>query len=156
EQIMAKKWGRVLFVPGSEKPFQLSRYRLERFMDCPRCFWLDLRKGLKRPEPKPYTLNNAVDLLVKSEFDQYRARGEQHPVMARFGIDGVPFNYPKLNDWRLTTNGKGMRYRYPDTNLEIMGSPDDIWFVKQAGVPMLSLVDTKATSAKETHPIEHD
>ena len=144
---------RTLFDPNSTTPFQLSRYRLERFLDCPRCFWLDLRKGVKRPEPRPYTLNNAVDLLVKQDFDRYRLRKEPHPIMTRFGIDGMPFNHPKLAAWRLTTKGKGMRFRYPKTTLDIMGAPDDIWLVRSGGAESLAIVDTKATSAKEIHPI---
>lgn len=151
-----QKTNRYLFTPNSEKPFQLSRYRIERFIDCPRCFWLDLRKGLKRPEPHPYTLNNAVDLLVKNEFDGYRKEQKPHPIMTRFGIDGVPFDHPKLADWQRTTTGMGMRYLYPGTNLDIMGSPDDIWLVRFDTRLMLTLVDTKATSSKITHPIEDD
>ncbi len=151
-----KKRGPTLFVPGSEKPFQLSRYRIERFMGCARCFWLELRRGLKRPEPHPYTLNNAVDLLVKREFDLCRTRGEPHPIMTRFGIKGVPFNHPELHNWQLATKGKGMRFLHTETNLDIMGSPDDIWRVDESTGLHLSVVDTKATSAKETHPIEDD
>lgn len=145
--------GPKLFDPRSRELFQLSRYRLERFVECPQCFWLELRKGLKRPEPHPYTLNSAVDLLVKREFDIYRKRGAPHPLMTRFGIHGIPFDHPKLADWRLTTAHKGMRYIYPGTNLDIMGSPDDIWLIA-VPEPCLAVVDTKATSAKEIRPIE--
>jgi hypothetical protein len=146
---------KTLFDPSSDTPFQLSRYRLERSMDCPRCFWLELRKGLKRLEPHPYTLNGAVDRLVKKEFDVYRERQEPHPIMTEFGIVGVPWNDPRLKDWRLTVKGKGMRFLHTETNLDIMGAPDDIWLVGEVE-KRVAIVDTKATSSKTEHPIEDD
>jgi len=38
-----------LFDPKSDKPFALSRSKVELFMDCPRCFYLDRRLGIARP-----------------------------------------------------------------------------------------------------------
>ena len=37
---------RNLYKPGDEKPFRLSRSKLELFMNCPRCFYLDRRLGV--------------------------------------------------------------------------------------------------------------
>ncbi|MEK7802184.1 MAG: hypothetical protein AAB276_07000, partial [Pseudomonadota bacterium] len=151
-----KSRGPTLYDPTSDKPFQLSRYRIELFMRCPRCFWLALRVGLKRPPMYPYTLNNAVDLLMKKEMDVYRKKQKPHPFMKRCGINAVPFKHPKLSNWRLTTKGKGMRYLFPGTNLDIMGSPDDVWLILSDNPPSIAIVDTKATSAKKIHPIEDD
>lgn len=146
---------RVLFNPNStsEVPFQLSRYRLENFLRCRRCFWLDLRLGVKQPQPHPYTLNSAVDRVAKNEFDSYRAKQLPLPLMIKFGIDGVPFSHPKLADWQQTTKGKGMLYLHPATGLLIMGAVDDILLVNY-DEPMLSVLDTKATSSSEVHPID--
>lgn len=33
----------ALFDPGSDKPFALSRSKVELFLECPRCFYLDRR-----------------------------------------------------------------------------------------------------------------
>lgn len=157
EQPKERKSRKEIFDPKSEKPFQLSRYALEEFMDCKLCFWLGRRWGVKRPQPHPYTLNTAVDLLVKREFDFYRNLQESHPVMIEYGIDAVPFTHPELKTWRSTAPGQGMRYLHPATNLVIMGAPDDIWLVRDVN-PSLIIVDTKATSSKENeiHPVEDD
>ena len=40
---------------------QLSRSKIELFSDCPRCFYLDVARGIGRPSGPPFTLNNAVD-----------------------------------------------------------------------------------------------
>ena len=38
---------------------QLSRSKIELFIACPRCFWLDVARGIPRPSGPPFTLNNA-------------------------------------------------------------------------------------------------
>jgi hypothetical protein len=32
---------RNLYKPNTDKPFKLSRTKIERFMNCPRCFYVD-------------------------------------------------------------------------------------------------------------------
>ena len=68
---------------------QLSRSKIELFIDCPRCFWLDVARGIPRPSGPPFTLNNAVDALMKAEFDRFRVAGEPHPLFASVGLDAV-------------------------------------------------------------------
>ncbi len=47
--------------PDSKEPFRISRFRMERFLECPRCFYLDRRLGLDRPGMPGWPLNSAVD-----------------------------------------------------------------------------------------------
>ena len=70
---------RNLYQPGDAKPFRLSRSKLELFMNCQRCFYLDRRLGIGQPPRFPFNLNSAVDFLLKKEFDDYRARQAPHP-----------------------------------------------------------------------------
>ena len=44
--------------------------------------------GIKRPPPFPYALNSAVDALLKEEFDEYRKRGDVHPLLISNKIKG--------------------------------------------------------------------
>lgn len=132
---------RNLYNPASTKPFKLSRSKLERFLECPRCFYLDRRCGIEPPGPAPYTLNNAVDTLLKCEFDQYRARRERHPCVIDAGLDAVPFQHEHLEKWR--QNLTGISHLHEPTNLIIHGAVDDVW-VRGSGE--LIVVDYKATS----------
>src|SRR6185503_10903390 len=75
---------------------QLSRSKIELFIGCPRCLWLDVARGIPRPSGPPFTLNNAVDALMKTEFDRYREAGEPHPLFASVGLDAVPFRHEQL------------------------------------------------------------
>lgn len=131
---------RNLFDPKSKTPFRFSRTKLELFLQCPCCFYLDRRLGLNRVDGPPFTLNVAVDHLMKKEFDQYRARHEQHPLMKEFHVNAIPFAHPKIEEWR--DNRTGVAYVHPKTNLLFFGAVDDVWVDPEGA---LYIVDYKAT-----------
>jgi CRISPR/Cas system-associated exonuclease Cas4 (RecB family) len=127
-------------VSGGE-PFKLSRSKIDLFIECPRCFYLDRRLGVGRPPGFPFNLNSAVDFLLKKEFDIHRAAGEAHPLMENYGLDLVPFSHPRLDEWR--ENFKGVQFYYEPANIILTGAVDDIWVDKNG---MLYVVDYKSTS----------
>src|SRR5215510_1614106 len=134
---------RNIFDPTSPKPFPLSRSKLELFIECPRCFYLDRRLGIGRVPGFPFTLNSAVDKLLKKEFDTYRVAGSAHPLFEKFGVNAIPFTNEELEEWRRTPNG-GAAYLHTPTNLLIKGVIDDIWLLRVDGE--LVIADYKATA----------
>ncbi len=138
------KRGSNIFNPHSPVPFRLSRSKIDLFLKCPRCFYLDRRIGIGQPPSMPYTLNSAVDKLLKKEFDIHRSKRKAHPLMETYGIDAIPFDHPNLNVWR--DPFKGILYHHPATNFIITGGIDDVWINPQEE---LIIVDYKST-AKET------
>ncbi len=133
-----------LFNPSSSEPFKLSRSKLEDFIRCPRCFYLDRRLGVGKPPMPPFSLNSAVDLLLKKEFDAHRARGSAHPLMKHYKIDAVPFKHEKLDQWR--ENFVGIQHHHLPSNFIFFGAVDDVW-VNPTGE--LIVVDYKATAKDE-------
>lgn len=125
--------------------WRLSRSKIELFVECPRCFYLDNKLGTARPRGPAFTLNVAVDALLKKEFDTHRAKGTAHPLMERYGLDAVPFKHRDLARWR--ENFEGMEYFHEPTGLTVSGALDDVW-VNPAGE--LIVVDYKATSKNTT------
>lgn len=140
---------RNLFDPKGNAPFKLSRSKLELFHECPRCFYLDRREGIGRPPGFPFTLNNAVDKLLKKEFDLHRVKKTAHPLMQQYGIDAIPFEHPDMNTWR--ENFVGVQYLHKTTNFLITGAVDDIWANPQGE---LFVVDYKATSTTSEITLE--
>ncbi|MFH1769637.1 MAG: PD-(D/E)XK nuclease family protein [Parcubacteria group bacterium] len=138
---MCAKRIRNIFDPTSKEPFKLSRSRLERFLKCPRCFYLDRRLGVDQVKGPAFTLNSATDTLLKKEFDICRAEGKKHPLMKKFKIDAIPFQHEKIDEWR--ENFKGVQYLHEPTNLIITGAVDDIWIAPKKE---LIIVDYKSTS----------
>lgn len=146
----SKTWGR--FDPKSTEPYRLSRSKIDLFSECPRCAYLDMRHGVKRPSGPSFTLNNAVDELLKREFDSLRAKGEPHPLMKAYGLDAVPYKHEKLEEWRDALK-RGVSFLHEPTNLLVRGGIDDVW-VNPAGE--LLVVDYKATSKKAGPKSEND
>lgn len=138
-------------MPGQSSAFKVSRSKIELFKQCPRCFWLDVRLKITRPNSPPFNINKAIDELFKKEFDVYRAQGEAHPMMLDNQIKAVPFAHKKLDDWR--ENFVGVQALHQPTNLLVFGAVDDIW-VDAAG--NLIVVDYKATAKTKEVSIDSD
>ncbi len=131
-----------MFNNEAKEPFEISRSKIDLFLKCPFCFYLDCKMGVRQPPGYPFTLNSAVDRLLKKEFDYYRERGVAHPLMKKNNVKAIPFKHEKLEEWRDSLR-RGIRYLHPETNLLIKGGVDDLW-INDGGE--LIVVDYKATA----------
>lgn len=132
---------RGLYNPASKEPFKLSRTKIDLFLECARCFYVDRKLGVSRPPGFPFALNSAVDHLLKKEFDIHRAASRAHPLMDTYGINAVPFAHKNMGKWR--ENFVGVQYLHTLTNFIVFGAVDDIWINPKKE---LHVVDYKATS----------
>ncbi|MDD4412476.1 MAG: PD-(D/E)XK nuclease family protein [Patescibacteria group bacterium] len=130
-----------IFDPRSKEPFKISRSKIDMFLNCPRCFYVDRRLGVGTPPGFPFNLNSAVDALLKKEFDIHRAKNTAHPLMRAYGLDLVPFDHEKINEWR--ENFVGVQYLHKPTNFLVTGAVDDLWVDKDG---VVYVVDYKSTS----------
>ncbi|HRY31183.1 MAG TPA: PD-(D/E)XK nuclease family protein [Candidatus Paceibacterota bacterium] len=124
--------------------WKLSRSKIDLFNECPRCFYLDNKLGIRRPSMPPFNLNVAVDALLKKEFDIYRAQKKPHPLMKKYKIEAIPFQHKELEKWR--DNFVGLQYLHEPTGMTISGAIDDVWINSRGE---LYVVDYKATSKDE-------
>lgn len=131
----------VPYKPGQTAPFKVSRSKIELFMQCPRCFWLDVRLKITRPSSPPFNINKAIDELFKKEFDKYRQEKKPHPLMVEFNVSATPFDHEQLDQWRDTF--VGVTTLHEPTNLHVFGGIDDVWV---DGEGSLIVVDYKATA----------
>jgi len=139
------KRSRNLYNLKQKEPFRLSRSKVDLFIECPKCFYLDRKLGVARPPGFPFALNLAVDALLKKEFDIHRAKGSKHPLMHVYKIDAVPLRHEKMDIWRDSLRG-GVEFLHLKTNLLLSGGLDDLWVNPQRE---FMVVDYKAT-AKES------
>lgn len=135
---------RYCYQKNSPDPFKLSRSKIDLFLECPRCFYIDRVLGTSRPPGYPFALNSAVDKLLKQEFDIHRANGEPHPLIEKYGVDARPVAHESLDDWR--ENFVGVQYLHEPVNLLIFGAIDDLW---QNSDGEYIVVDYKSTSKNE-------
>lgn len=141
-----------VFDPKSEEPFLLSRSKIDLFLNCRRCFYLDCRLGVAQPPGFPFSLNAAVDTLLKKEFDLHRAKGLAHPLMTTYKIEAIPYRHKMINIWRNPRQG-GIKYYHNLTNFSVYGAVDDVWVDKKNN---LIVVDYKATSKSGEVGIDAD
>ena len=141
-QYYTPRRSRNLYQSDSIEPFKLSRSKIDLFLECPQCFYVDRKLGVGRPPGFPFSLNSAVDTLLKKEFDGHRAKGTKHPLMEHYGIDAIPFDHKKMDEWRDAMRA-GVQHLHKPTGLLITGGVDDIWVNPKKE---LIVVDYKATS----------
>ncbi len=145
----AKYTRRANYEPGQKVPYRVSRSKIELFMQCKRCFWLDARLHIVRPNGPPFNINKAIDELFKREFDQYRAKEKPHPLMVEFEVDAIPMQHDQLDIWR--ENFTGVSALHEPTNLMVFGAIDDLW-VDSMGQAVV--VDYKATAKEQEVSID--
>ncbi len=139
------------YKPGQTTPYKLSRSKIEDFINCPRCFWIDRRLKISKPDTPPFQINKAVDELFKKEFDKYRNDKKPHPLMIQFKVDAIPYSHDDLDKWR--ENFVGVQYLDKETNLILFGAVDDVWVNKNGE---LIVVDYKATAKKSEVSLDAD
>lgn len=120
-------------------------------MQCPRCFWLDTRLKITRPNTPPFNINKTIDELYKKEFDRHREAGTPHPIMTDNQIKAVPMQHENMEKWR--HNFTGIVTVHKPTNLHVFGAIDDLW-VGDDGKAIV--VDYKATSKDKEVSIDSD
>ncbi len=141
-----------LFDPLSKEPHKLSRTKIDLFLNCPFCFYTDVKLGIPQPPGYPFSLNSAVDKLLKKEFDYYREKQIPHPLMKENSIDAIPYSHEKLEEWRDSLR-KGIQYLHPLTNFLVRGGIDDVWINPNNE---LIIVDYKATSKNDQVSLDAD
>ena len=143
---------RNLYDSQSLEPFRISRSKIDLFLNCPLCFYLDRRLGVGQPPGYPFSLNSAVDKLLKKEFDIHRADGTTHPLMKEYGIDAIPLSHEKIDEWRDSLRA-GITFKIDDENIVITGGVDDVWVAPDGE---FIIVDYKATSKEEEVTLDAD
>ncbi len=67
--------------------YTLSPSTLNIFSDCPRCFWLQFNRGIRRPDSIFPSLPSGVDRALKRYYDRYRKEGRVPPELS--SIEGA-------------------------------------------------------------------
>lgn len=107
------------------KPITLSPSTLRLFLECPRCFWLDKTKHIKRPAGIFPSLPFGMDKILKEHFDEHRKNGKP-PEELEGKFEGKLFqDTEKLNTWR--NNFKGLQYTDPKTGIILRGAIDELF-----------------------------
>ena len=77
------------------EPYEISRSRIQNFINCPACFYLVQVKGITFPSIPSFNINEATDILLKRDFDEYRGANRTHPYLEELGLGHYFVRYLK-------------------------------------------------------------
>ena len=101
-----------------------STVGLGLFLECPRCYWLHMNKGIKRPRGIFPSLPSGMDLVIKKYFDKFRAKNQLPPEIEG-KVKGKLFdNLNLLKKWR-AWNATDLSYEDASLNACLSGALDD-------------------------------
>ena len=135
----------VKYDPRSDNPFIISRSKIDLYLKCKRCAYLDMRLGIKQPKSFPYNLNSRIDNLLKEEFDLARKKQTKTIYQKEAKIECIPYDHPNLHIWREPF--KAARFHHKDTNITVAGSVDDLW--QNLDTQKIHIVDYKSTFSEK-------
>lgn len=132
--------------PDNTAPYEVSRSKIENFIKCPACFYLDRVKKIKFPSFPGFNINEATDVLLKKQFDVYREKQQTHPFLENLSMGHlVPFKHENFELWTKSLQ-LGLRTYHEPTDLIIGGGLDDVWLNTKTN--QIHIVDYKSTSIK--------
>ena len=138
------------FKPDHDQPYELSLSRVENFIRCPACFYMQQVEGIQFPSIPGFNINEATDILLKRDFDELRGTGKSHQFLEEIGYGHLsPFAHEHFELWTQSLHfgaENRMNTVHEPTNLKIGGGLDDVWINSQTG--LLHIVDYKSTSQK--------
>ena len=98
------------------KSIRLSPSRLNLFLECPLCFWLE-HQGIHRPRGIFPSLPSGMDLAIKKYFDIFREKNELPPEIDGKVVGKLFRNEELLNAWR--SNFKGIKFFDEETQANL-------------------------------------
>lgn len=145
------------YKPENTNPYELSRGKVETFIKCPACFWLDRVGGVHFPSMPGFNINTNTDTLLKRDFDQYRGKSS-HPFMEANGLGHlIPFDHEHLSLWETSLHfglsSNHFNTIHEPTNILFGGGLDDVWLNPETNE--LHIVDYKSTAnlSKDPKPV---
>ena len=114
---------------------RLSPSSLNLFLDCPRCFWLDKNKGIKRPRGIFPSLPGGMDLVIKKYFDSYRLNDDIPPEIKGKIAGNLFSDIATLEKWRNWRNSD-LCYLDKESNAMLIGALDDCLVENDFYIPL--------------------
>lgn len=107
---------------------KLSPSSINLMLECPKCFWIQVNKGIKRPSGAFPSLPSGMDKVLKEHFDRFMEKGRLPPELknCECAKEGCRLfaDKEKLKVWR--SNLKGLEYLDKKSGILLHGAVDNI------------------------------
>ena len=105
--------------------YKLSPSSINLMLECPRCFYLQIVKKIKRPSGIFPSLPSGMDKILKEHFDRFMKKNELPPEIKEKCSGYKLFNEKTLLDlWR--NNRKGIEYLDAKSGILLHGAIDNL------------------------------
>ncbi len=104
---------------------KLSPSTINLMLECPRCFYLQIIKKIRRPDRPFPSLPSGMDKILKEHFDRFMEKNQLPPEIKEHCKEYKLFNNKELlNTWR--NNFKGIQFLDKKSNILLRGAVDNI------------------------------
>jgi len=121
---------------------------LPLFLECPRCFWLEKIKKIKRPGGPFPSLPNGMDRVLKQHFDIHRSQRTLPETLEGKFTGALYPDLQKLNVWR--DNFKGLQYKVEEGTI-LKGAVDDLFVTSDGKYAPLDFKTRGYPRKEDTH-----
>jgi CRISPR/Cas system-associated exonuclease Cas4 (RecB family) len=131
---------------------KLSPSALNLYRNCPRCFWLEKVRNIKRPRGIYPSLPGGMDRVIKSFFDEYRKKKILPDELSGPDFQGVFLfdDQEQLDQWRDWRTG--LEYRDSEGAI-LFGALDDLLVKEGFYIPFD--YKTKGSITSETDAVKY-
>ncbi len=129
--------------------YKISPSSINLMLECPRCFYLQIVKGIKRPDSIFPSLPSGMDKILKEHFDTFMKKNELPLEIREECADYSLFNdKPLLDLWR--NNRKGLEYLDEKSGILLHGAIDNL-LVKNGKLVVLDYKTRGFPLKEDTH-----
>jgi hypothetical protein len=155
---MASKRHRGKFDPSNSNAYELSRSRVENFLKCKACFWLEQIHKVKPPKIPDYTINTTTDILLKRDSDSVRGKSTL-PIWKEAGLEYmIPYDHEDLDKWTNSLhyglNDSYFNTIHKKTNIKFGGGIDDVFLNTKTN--QIHIVDYKSQAQGTRSPDKYE
>ncbi len=118
--------------------FKLSPSNLNLLEDCPRCFWLQMVKKIRRPSGPMSSIPIKMDSIIKHYFDRYREQGLLPPIILGQIEGKLALDMPKTLKLEM------------DDGIILWGRPDDYFELNDGNIVAFDH-KTKSKEPEDVH-----
>lgn len=131
---------------------KLSPTTLSLYRNCPRCFWLEKMRNIRRPRGIFPSLPSGMDRVIKSFFDEYRKKQVLPEELSGPDFGGVSLfrDQERLDLWRDWKTG--LQYRDSE-GVILFGALDDLLVKNDLYMPFD--YKTKGSSTSEEDAVKY-
>lgn len=124
---------------------RLSKSQLDKFQDCPRCFWLGQRHKLKQPDMISSKVWKGVERVTIQHYDAHRAaKTTPYNLVGCVPAGAVPLQRDAEGMKALRYWGKGLPFKVD--NILVTTALDDMLEINACGKMLYNVIDYKSKS----------